>query len=217
MASAALTEVLFTPHANAVAMSPLRQQQFLKVQLTKLKAGGSTAQQVVEELQAVRGKLLAPLHLPGGGGSGAAVGVAAAMPRIRIAGDLCNLRTAKKNKESTPAGNGDEESVNLFAILAAIVPSSSSSSSSPSSSFSTNDAATTMTPTSSALSPAAPLQPGNNSFPWSGQVRSRQGFNPTGRSVVVGLASIENSHVMVAAPGLSWGHKDEAALAVAME
>ena len=40
---------------------------------------------------------------------------------------------------------------------------------------------------------------------------------PTGRGVVVGLASIENSFLYAAAPGVGWCHEDEAALAVAME
>ena len=40
---------------------------------------------------------------------------------------------------------------------------------------------------------------------------------PMGSGVVVGLAAVENSFMVACAPGVGWGHPDEAALAVAME
>lgn len=58
---------------------------------------------------------------------------------------------------------------------------------------------------------------GDASAAWTSALRTAEGKRPSGRGVVVGLASIENSCLLAAAPGLAWGHRDEASLAVAME
>ena len=52
---------------------------------------------------------------------------------------------------------------------------------------------------------------------WVCNLCTAEGKLPTGRGLVLGLASIENSCLLAVAPGLAWGHPDEAALAVAME
>ena len=206
MARAALDELLFTADANDVAMSPVRQQQFLGRLLKDLKAGGAAGHRVVAEAEAVRAALLAPLVNGLNGGRGWA------RARVRIAGDFLS---------PTYAGQASEAEAVLAAATAflpadtlravAALSSENGDPGKPGKGTGYKEAATEAATVEESGDAGGPMGVAKG-------YHTVEGRSPSGRrGVVVGLASVENSAVVCASPGVGWGHRDEAALAVAVE